>query len=137
MVLESRPRETDPWRVVCGTACIDPLPTSSSYRITGDGIRSSDAFQLAPNGDRAILRVTTHPKGAFTAGAVLTSVGGASLAAATVAVFVSVFTRSGATGAFFNVGAFMVFGVCALVGLGTLVPGLIMMSHNSSSLVEQ
>jgi hypothetical protein len=136
VVLESRAQSTDPWRVVCGRACNAPLPTHATYRFSGDGIRSSPAFELAPKGDSAILHVETRPKGAFIAGAVLTSVGAASLGAATAAVAFAVFTKSGATGAFFNVGAFVVFGVCTVLGLGTLIPGLIMLSHNSATFVE-
>jgi hypothetical protein len=136
VVLESRAQNADPWRIVCGRTCRAPLPMHATYRFSGDGIRSSPSFELAPKGDRAILHVETRPKGAFIAGAVLTAVGAASLGAATAAVAVAVFTRSGSTGAFFNVGAFLVFGVCAITGLGTLIPGLIMVSHNSSSFVE-
>jgi hypothetical protein len=134
--LEARADRSEPWRVVCAEACTGPQPTNAVYRVVGADVRSSDVFRLEPNGDRARVTVDTRPKGAFTAGVVLTILGASFLTtAAGAAVVDHVMPRP--TGGGVDVVTLLIGTVALVLGATTLVPGVILMAHNGSSRVSQ
>lgn len=134
--VEARPTPSEPWRIVCGNACDTPLPTSAFYRVTGQGIRTSNVFTLKPNGDRALVKVDTRPKGAFTAGVVLTTIGSIFLTTAT-AVWIINAASPPPVGGGVDVVTLLIGSASLILGLPTLVTGAILMAHNGASRVAQ
>ncbi|WP_394822626.1 hypothetical protein [Pendulispora albinea] len=124
------------WVGVCSTPCDRPLPVGPSYRIVGDGVRNSRAFQLAgQNGDRVVLDVNTASKGGFAGGIVLISVGSPFiLIGGLTLLIVAAVNGSGHqnTGNAATIGGIMLGG-----GVASLVIGLVLVTGNSSTKVDQ
>jgi hypothetical protein len=64
------------WTDVCSSPCDMTVPTNASYRVVGDGVKSSGRFALHPGpDDRAMLTVHGASRPEFTAGILSIAVG--------------------------------------------------------------
>ena len=73
--LERRNATDDPWVPVCDSPCDSRVSIDATYRIAGDGVRTSAPFTLEPMaGNRLSIDVATGAKAGFAVGVVLTSV---------------------------------------------------------------
>jgi hypothetical protein len=76
-------REPGGWVTVCAGPCDRPLPTDGAYRISGEGLKTSDAFALGVDpGESETLHVHGASRAASKAG-LLTLIVGPALAIAT------------------------------------------------------
>jgi hypothetical protein len=129
------------WQSVCRGTCDQPLDLEGTYRITGAGIRTTPPFHLdkRPIVDLAFER---KPNGAFSTGLTLTITGASFLATglgfgiATLAYFLS--PHSGDNGGPLAVAALggLIAGASTVVGLSTLIPGVVLMANNKSPRVS-
>jgi len=125
------------WAGVCSTPCDRALPLGPSYRITGDGVRTSRAFLLAgANGDRLVLDVSTASKSDFAGGIVLLSIGSlfTVIGGFTLLIVAAVNAAPGYTN---TDGAERAGWIMFGGGLAGLVTGIVLMSSNGSSKVQQ
>jgi len=125
------------WAAVCATPCDRPLAIGPSYRIVGDGVRGSRPFMLAgQNGDRVVLDVDTASKGGFVGGIVLISLGAPFIVIGGFTLLIVAALNSDSayhdTGTAEAVGWTMFGG-----GIAGLVTGIVLVSGNSSTKVQQ
>jgi len=141
VVLESRSSSSDAWTPVCSDECDTELDLDATYRITGGGVRTSSPFYLnASPGQHVTFDVHAGSSGAYTAGVVLTTVGSVFLASGALFLvgMVAAAGSSSGDGGFGPLVAVvfgaMVGGGATVVGLSTLIPGIILMANNGSSI---
>ncbi len=83
------------WEPVCKGACDKALSPAYSYRVVGDGIRSSAPFALTPvAGRQEVLAVSEASKGGFVLGVIGTALGGATTASGLLVVVLSALAKS-------------------------------------------
>jgi hypothetical protein len=131
------------WVYACSSPCDADLPITGTYRISGTEIRNTPAFQLnARPGDHVILDVTSASKGSFKSGIALTGVGGgAMIVGAIILLYVAVFDAAASAEGIPNPsddGTWNTAGGVLLAGgAAALVVGILLMTGNSHSGIEQ
>jgi hypothetical protein len=125
------------WELACTAPCDAELPLGNQYRISGPSIRRSRPFAItASPGQHAVITVSAGSKGAFAGGVALLSVGAA---AAAVGLFVFAIGATECSdggvvvcvdGYAPNSGLVVAGAVTLLVGVGTLLSGVALMSDS-------
>jgi len=143
VTLERRVPGTRFWTPVCTSPCDIGVPVWGSYRISGQGIRDSNDFNLAArNGDHVVLNVSSATKGGFAGGIALTSIGGFSILVGATILF-SVATSDLANNAAdqpsspndgtWNTAGWIMVGA----GAGAVLVGILLLTTNRHSNVAQ
>jgi hypothetical protein len=130
------------WETVCTAPCDKAVPAQSGYRIVGEGIRDSAAFEVTgTNGERQTLSVDEGSRSGFVLGIVGTAAGGVALGVGLIVVLVSALARSidnadgvSSTGAHSSETAGWVI---SGVGTAGLVGGIVLMVSNGRTRVSQ
>ncbi len=145
VVLETRDGEGAPWIEVCSGGCDRALDLDATYRINGRGVHKSKPFHLdGEPGEHITLDVHAGSSGAFAGGIALTAVGSFFLAGGTALTALSTAgaaSCAGANGGCGFGGIFVFFGYAISaaavgIGLGTFIPGVVMLANNTSSVRE-
>ena len=114
------------------------VPLGATYRITGDGIRASDDFELQGTcGDPINLEVHARARGTFIGGIVMMSVGGATISSAFLYLLLAGFgddPNARDRGGREQPDA-LAFGIAIGVGAGLIAAGLPVTLTNRRSLV--
>jgi hypothetical protein len=129
------------WSAVCTAPCDAELPLRHEYRLAGGDMRPTRPFGLAANpGQHVVLHVSPASKGAFTAGVVLTSVGGAAIAVGLVVLLFGALGACEQTDVFgdclqsqANTGVETAGAIVSLAGVGLLIGGIILTVTNARS----
>jgi hypothetical protein len=122
---------------VCASPCDRDLPANDTYRIGGDGIRSSAAFTLRDTrGAPVELAVDEGSTGGFVGGIILTSLGGMSALVGSVLYLVGAGAHDLGHATTETRGLETGGAITAIAGLAMLVPGIILLA-NSSTTVKQ
>lgn len=132
--IEARSHRDASWTVVCTGLCDQPLPLDAEYRVNAQGVASSEPFRLEPKDD-VTLAVRTHHNGRFAAGIVLVSLGSVLLAGSTASGILALALAEG--GSFAAIPFALIAAAGGVVGTSALVPGILLMSHGSTTNVEQ
>ena len=122
------------WKVACTDICDQPLPLDAQYRVKAEGGGRSEPFYLMDKED-VTLAVRSHHNGRFVAGVVLTAFGGVVLGASTASALLALALAS--AGSFMSIPFAFGAMIGGVAGTATLVPGIILMTHGSSTRVEQ
>ena len=113
---------------VCRAPCDVSVDSSKLYQIDGEDMRVSNTFRI-PNEERRFnVRVDRGGTGSFTAGIVLTVLGGAFLAGSVAFLGASLAAKD-FSGLFLGPASIG----CAAVSLATGIPGIVMLANNASS----
>ena len=136
--LEGRADENYQWLRMCDAPCDAKVPLEREYRVVGDGLRASSAFEIqAKAGDRVVLTVDPASGMAHTGGVVLGVVGGvAALIGVVILDFYYVMPAlvgAGSTGSDSSRNAGF---VVTLGGIAALVVGSIVMARSSESRIS-
>ena len=132
--IEARSHHDASWTLVCSGLCDQPLPLDAEYRVNAQGVSTSAPFHLVPKED-VTLEVRTHHNGRFVGGIVLVSLGSVLLAGATASGILALALAE--AGSFVAIPFAFIAAAGGVVGTGALVPGIVLMSHGSTTNVEQ
>jgi hypothetical protein len=127
--------QKDDWQTVCTAPCDQSFPAHGTYRIAGNGARSSHSFTLSATHGRADLVVSPASSGWFVGGIVLLAVGGAAtLVGAFIGLIADITSTVDKTGTSSQIETtgWTVAGVGAI----GLVAGIVAMASNAHSGVE-
>ena len=139
--LEQDTRGDGTWTAICAAPCDTRLPTDPSYRINGDGLRSSSPLHLsARSGDRVTLAVHPAWTGLFVVGIALIPTGvAASIGGAFVIALGNAFPDRGSDPSAPPPPNTAAGTGWLLVGVGAAatVGGILLVAFNSSTSVQQ
>jgi len=126
------------WEIACKGECDRALDVDGTYRMSGAGIRASKPFQLAAENGNVVLDFQKRSSRGFSAGVALTVTGATFLATGLAVGIGSLFLAMNAGG--FADGVIAAVGGLAaagstVIGLATLIPGLVLMANNPASKV--
>jgi hypothetical protein len=123
------------WTLVCTSPCDLPLPLSSTYRISGYGVRRSTPFSLsARGGEHVVIDVNTASRGGYVGGIVLAGAG--TLVALVGALVLQNQALGQPAGASANSDARMVGWSMVAGGALMALGGVALIAHNAHSKVE-
>lgn len=122
------------WTVVCSGLCDQPLPLDAEYRVNAQGVAKSAPFHLLP-GEDVTLTVHAHRNGRFVAGVVLVALGSVLLAASTASGILALALAEG--GSYMSIPFAFAAAGGSVIGSAALVPGIVLMTHGSTTRVEQ
>jgi hypothetical protein len=136
-------RQGREWVFACSSPCNAELPLAGLYRIRGTDVRNTSAFHLnARPGETVVLDVNGASRGNFTGGIVLTAVGGGAILIGALVLYVEAVmdwasTAAGGSGPSNDSSVNTVGGVMVAGGAAALVVGVILLSRNMHSKVDQ
>lgn len=117
---------------VCNAPCDRPVDPDAKYVVNGEGVRASNSFRIPE--DSRVFRVDVKPasSGGFTAGVVLTTIGGVFMAGALAFLGGAAASTSSAD---LGLEVFSFIGAisCGTVSLATGIPGMVMLFSNIQS----
>ena len=142
-VVELQASNDGEWKTVCISPCDRAIALGGTYRVVGEGMKSSGPFRLhAGPGQHLDLEVTPRSGGLFALGIVGTVVGGLALAVGLLVIMVGALenTSFGLTGGATNSGGSGTEAAgLGIVGVGVLgvVGGIVLIATNTKTRVSQ
>jgi hypothetical protein len=122
------------WKTVCKGPCDTVLPVGPTYRIDGEGMRTSDDFHLRPSaGSRVTLDVTPASSARFGLGVALVPIGVLTIGAGCLGMFAAGIGSSyGGSDAIGEPGPpnYTPYAVVIVVGAVAVVGGIVLLVHD-------